>query len=359
MLTREHLEALAKRVKAAGIRKVTGSVVGDDSPFDEIRLGNGWSWDYESYYYAAQISALNLDRNVVDVWVRPGRKAGVPALVQLDPSTGYMNVRNECTTSATGTKNTVAVDRLRGRNVIRVTGSVPIGYKPVKAEEAITVEDPTLFACVTFVEMLERQGIEVDRQPSRGRLPEGANVIATHNSVPLALILSLMNKPSDNLIAECLLKALGRVVKGKGTAEAGREAELEFLEKAGADIAAVSISDGSGLSRLNYISPANLVRVLSYMHRHKHSKVFADSLPVAGVDGTLKSRMKGTSAAGKVRAKTGYLSRVRALSGYATTKSGETLAFSILMNGHLCEGSEATSVQDRLVETLCSWGGRE
>lgn len=353
----EHLEAMAAGIKERGIKFVEGNVVGDDAWFDGVRLGWGWSWDDEPYYYAAQISALNLNKNVVDVWVRPGRKVGARALVRVTPPTSYMTVRNECATSAAGSKKSVFVDRIRGRNVIRVTGSVPLDYKSEGPEEAITMEEPTLFAAQTLAEILYRNGIEVKGRPVRGKKPEDAKLLAVHKSPAMSEILALLNKPSDNLIAEVLLKTLGAEVKGKGSAAAGEGVELDFLKKVGLDMTAVNITDGSGLSRHNYISPQNLVTLLEYMYRHKHSKVYLDSLPIAGVDGTLRRRMKETAAEGNARAKTGYVSRVSTLSGFVTTKAGEPLVFSIMMNNHLCRNTEAKAVQDKIIAALANLGG--
>lgn len=355
VLKHEHLKEMAAKLRDAGIRKVQGNVVGDDTWFDDVRLGWGWSWDDEPYYYSAQISGLNLNENVVGVWVRPGRKVGEPAIVKLDPPTSYFTVRNECKTTAAGSQKAVFVDRVRGRNTIRVTGTVPLDYKPTAAEDAITMEEPTLYACTSFIEILRREGISVEGQAVRGKKPVNARLICFHDSPPLSQMLALLNKPSDNLIAECLLKTLGARMKGKGSSGAGEEVELEFLKKIGADMTAVSITDGSGLSRQNLISPRNLVAILKYMYRHQHSKVFIDSLPVAGIDGTLRSRLKGTPAQGNVRAKTGYVGRVRSLSGYLTTRSGEPLVFSILMNNHLCRSAEASAVQDKIVLELINY----
>lgn len=178
-------------------------------------------------------------------------------------------------------------------------------------------------------------------------------------SPPLSEILRLLNKPSDNLIAEVLLKTLGAERKGKGSASAGEQVELDFLKKIGADITAISISDGSGLSRHNLISPRNLVTILKYMYNHKHSKVYLESLPIAGVDGTLRKRMKGTPAEGNVRAKTGYVGRVCTLSGFVTTKAGEPLVFSIMFNHHLCSHSDAIAVMDKIMSGIAGVNGSE
>ena len=351
---RADLQEMAAKVKALGVKTVIGNVIGDDTRFDDQRLGDGWCWDDEPYYYSAQISGLNLDENVVGVWVRPGAKEGDPAAVEVVPATKYMIVESACVTGAAASEKVVWVNRERGKNVIRVSGSVPLDLKPTSAEEAITMEEPTLFACASFIDLLKAEGIQVRGRAIVGKTPETARLVAEHESPPMSEMLRLLNKPSDNLIAECLLKNLGAAIKGKGTANAGAEAEIEFLKKIGGDVTAVKINDASGLCRSDYVSPKNLVAILKYMYGHKDSKVFIDSLPIAGVDGTLRSRMKSTSAQGNVRAKTGYIGRVSSLSGYVTTKAGEPLVFSIMMNGHLCPNSSATAVQNKIAEALAS-----
>lgn len=348
----EDLRSLAKQVKKAGINRIKGNVVADDTLFDDVRLGIGWSWDNEPYYYSAQISALNLRGNVADVWVRPGIAPGAPARVELIPSIRYLGIENLCKTSAAGSQPVIIVDRLRGRNTVRVRGSVPLDYNPASAEESITVEDPALFACRSFIDILMEEGVTVSGGAVRGEKPKTAGRVALHNSPPLSQMLAMLLKPSNNLIAECLLKNLGANVKKDGSTAAGGQVMLEFMKKIGADMTAIAIADGSGLARTNYISPRNLTLLLRYIYWHPHYKIFLDALPVAGVDGTLKKRMAGTPAENNVRAKTGYVSRVSTISGYVTTKGGEPLVFSIMMNNHLCSNREAVAVQDRILEYL-------
>jgi len=350
ILKPDDLQLMANKLE--GIKTIEGNIVGDDTWFDDVRLGWGWNWDDEPYYYSAQLSALCLNKNVVDVYVRPGVKEGAAPMVRISPATSYMTVRNDATTGKAGSEKTVSVDRLRGRNVIHVTGSIPLDAKSESPEEAITMEEPTLFAATMLREMLQRAGVEVKGKPVRGAKPEGAVLVAFHQSVPLSEMMLLLNKPSDNLIAETLLKTLGAEFKGRGSSSRGADVEREFLEKAGLDMTALSIIDGSGLARMNYISPHNLATLLSYMYRHKDGALYMKSLPIAGVDGTLRSRMKGTAAAGNCKAKTGYISRVRTLSGYVTTKASEQLVFSIMMNHHLCSSAEVNAVQDKIVTSL-------
>jgi len=352
------LQKMADAVKSLGVKEVQGDVLADTSRFDDVRLCEGWECDSEPYYYEAQVSALNLNENYVDVFVKPGVKIGEPGNVSLDPQTNYLSVQNTSATLKSGSPKTLIVDRIPGRNVIRVSGGVPSDYQSKKPEESITVDDPALFACSTLHEMLRRNGIIVKGEAKRGRLPSGSQLIASVKSPKLSEMLKLLNKPSDNLIAECLLKTLGVEAEGNGTVEAGKKIELAFLKKVGIDPSSAGITDGSGLSRRNCITPSALVSMLTYMSHSKNSKVFLDSLPIAGVDGTLKKRMRNTVAQGNVRAKTGYLARTSCLSGFVKTKAGETLVFSIMFNNFLCPKEQALAVQDRIMVMLAGQTGR-
>jgi D-alanyl-D-alanine carboxypeptidase/D-alanyl-D-alanine-endopeptidase (penicillin-binding protein 4) len=352
VLETRDLMCLAKELRAKGIKKITGDVIVDDSLFDDKRLGTAWSWDDLSYYYSAEISALNLNRNVLRVWVYPGKSVGDPAVVQLDPPIPYIKVETTPITGESGSEKRIWAYRELGTNVIKVTGSIPVDAKVTDAEESITVHEPALYAGYVFRSELRKQGIIVLGEVKAAKLPNQAVPLCQHTSPALASILALLNKPSDNLIAEVLLRTLGAVVKGRGSVEFGREVEREFLSKIGVDVSGVSIADGSGLSRLNYVTARALVDLLCYMYRHKNADVFIASLPIAGVDGTLRNRMKGSAAEKNVRAKTGYVSRVSTLSGYLTTKSGEPLAFSILMNHHLCPTASVAAIQDKICGLL-------
>jgi PBP4 family serine-type D-alanyl-D-alanine carboxypeptidase len=348
----EDLQGMVDKLKEMGVKTIDGDIIGDDSWFDNARLGDGWQWTDLGYYYAAEVSALNLNENSVELYARPGMKDGDPASIRVQPATGYMYVKNQSITTKAGSKSTIDADRTLGRNTILVTGNIPIDSKTSGSIETISVADPTLFACNTLREMIERAGIKFTGNTTHGVCPNDALPIATHYSPPLSTMLALVNKPSDNLIAECLFKTVGRETKGLGTAAAAREAETEWLKKIGANLDEIDIQDGSGLSRQDVISPRNIVTLLGYMYRSPNAKFFVDSLPVAGVDGTLKYRMKGTSAEGNVKAKTGTLNHVRSLSGFVTTKAGENLVFSILMNNHTGGADAAAEVQNKIAEAL-------
>jgi D-alanyl-D-alanine carboxypeptidase/D-alanyl-D-alanine-endopeptidase (penicillin-binding protein 4) len=346
------LEKLAADVRHMGIRRVTGGIVVDDTMFDKVRLGEGWAWDYLPDYYAAQISALNLNRNVVDVYIFPGKAVGPGVRVELHPSLrDYMKVECNAGTIAPGSERTLTVSRKTFENVITVTGGIPFDEPVSDGEEKTTVEEPALYTGHVFRDKLTAVGIRVTGGVRAEGVPPDARLIASHTSRPLSQVLPLFMKPSDNLIGEVLLKTMGSALKGSGTARAGLEAEMEFLAKIGMDPTAMHVVDGSGLSRLNLITARNLVTLLVYMRAHRHSDIFIDSLPVAGIDGTLKRRMRGSPAQGNVRAKTGTLRHASALSGYVTMASGEPLVFSILMNGH-ADTNAARKTQDRMCAVM-------
>lgn len=346
------LTDLAKQLSASGIKQITGDIIADESLFDKQRLGWGWSWDEFPYYYAAEISALSVNRNTVDVWAYPGKEAGAKAEIKLVPDTDYFSIDSTATTGKPTSQNTVWVDREMGQNIIKIGGSVAQGEKPAKRNAPVTVGEPQLYTACVFASELAKSGIKAVGSVKDGKTPSEAILVATHTSPPLSKILSLLNKPSDNMIAEMLLKTLGAVVKGKGSSDTGAEVEKDFFKKIGMDMSALSIVDGSGLSRLDYISPRNLVTLLTYMHSSKNSRIYIDSLPIGGVDGSLYYRMKGTTAQGNVRAKSGYVGHVSTLSGFVNTKSGEPLVFSIMMNHHLCGNSSATQLQDKICALL-------
>lgn len=352
VLSTSDLTALAKQVKASGISAITGNIVADDYLFDRQRLGTAWTWADLHYYYSAEISALNLNRNTVDIYVRPGKQAGDKAEISLAPATNYFTIESAATTGAPGSRNTIWVSRAMGRNILRISGSIAQDAKVTGRETLRSVSEPQLYTGHVLLTELDKQGIKATGEVITARLPDDSKLLAIHKSPPLSRVLWLLNKPSDNLIAEVLLKYIGAHVNNDGSASGGAEVEEAFFKRIGMDMDGISIADGSGLSRLDYISANNLVTLLGYMYTSKHSKVFIDSLPIAGVDGSLYSRMRDTRANKNVRAKTGYIGRVSSLSGYVDTRSGEPLVFSIIMNHHKCPKSSATALQDKICALL-------
>jgi D-alanyl-D-alanine carboxypeptidase/D-alanyl-D-alanine-endopeptidase (penicillin-binding protein 4) len=386
------LETLAQQVRQAGVQRVQGYLLYDDSWLDAERYGFGWSSDDEPFGYQAQMSALCAERNAVRLYAKPAAQIGEPALLRLEPDTDYVELVNRTRTVERSAPNTgVRATRTRARNQIIVEGTIPLGGEEVFVGR-YSVENPSRYAAHLFRQALQAAGVVVERgivpaltpfvplsreagEGEQGALPcaptplshpvgEGLGVranksnhsaitlLAEHRSPPMREIVALINKPSDNLLTEITLKTLGKEIRGEGTTTAGVQVLREFLQSAGLEMGAVHIVDGSGLSRINGVSPENFVRLLEYMHRSPHAEAFRESLPIYGVDGTLRNRLRGTPVQGNGYAKTGSLNRVSSLSGYLRTQSGRWLAFSIVMNAYNAAGSDARALQDQLVQLL-------
>lgn len=360
-LTDADLQKMAEEARKQGLRRVLGTLLYDDSLFDRQWLGDVWAWDDEPYYYSAEISALNVDGNLITVHLMPGKKVGAPVRVEISPIANYVRVENLGVTGPSKSQNTLFCTRLEGRNVLLITGQLP---RDIKSSDEPTVQltivDPARYTATILLNDLQKEGIHFDhtRLVDISQEPNDAVTLADHTSAPLSTILRLMNKPSNNLIAECLLKTVGAKATGKGTGGIDGSAvqtARHIFQQAGLIMDEIRQADGSGLSRINFVSPHDLVLALSYLAEQPYFDVFYDSLPIAGVDGSLYYRMKGTAAAENCHAKTGYVSQVNTLSGYVTDKDGDRIVFSIMFNNCLAPYSTCTAAQDQIVETLANW----
>ncbi|PJA51459.1 MAG: D-alanyl-D-alanine carboxypeptidase/D-alanyl-D-alanine-endopeptidase, partial [Candidatus Marinimicrobia bacterium CG_4_9_14_3_um_filter_48_9] len=221
---------------------------------------------------------------------------------------------------------------------------------------AITVENPTLFTGYVLKQFLERQGIEVTGEPIDGDDwtaqvdYERYQPIFTHTSQPLSEIIAKVNKPSQNFIAETLQKTLGAILGDDGSSKSGIKVQMALYDSLGMDTRNLTIRDGSGLSRLDLVSPNTTASLLQMMWNHPDRDIFITSLPISGVDGTIEKRMVGTIAEGRVHAKTGYVSYVRSLSGYLWTLGGEPIIFTLMVNHYTVPTSLANKIQD----TICT-----
>lgn len=358
LLEGKDLDHFVESVKAAGIKKVQGRLIADASRFDNRRLGFGWEWDDLPYYYAAEVSGLNLNKNMVSVTVDPGKNPGDPLRISIAPLEKWVTVHARGRTDARGKPASLAVERELGTNDIAVTGVLPVDAKPeVHKPVGVTVVNPAKYAAAYFLDRLKTAGIGVAGGDVDGVAPDSGTVeVARHTSEPLAEILKKMNKPSDNLIAECLLKTLG-AEKGKdhvGSWAAGAAAAKEWFKTIGIDPAGVVMEDGCGMSRHDYVTPRSYATVLKTMHSHAYAKVFKESMAIPGVDGTFKFRPIGPTAKLTCRAKDGYVANVSTVSGYVDTKSGEPMLFVIFMNNHQCRNTVAKGVQDKIIEFVAS-----
>lgn len=355
----EDLDHLADQLVRRGVRAVR-SVIGDGRALPGPRWGYGWSWDDLPWYYSMEINALSLGRNRVEVTVRPADQPGQPVQIEVQPANDYIQVVNRAVTTSAGAEPAIQLDRPWGHFEILVSGSLPCGAKPIS--QGCSVPDPALYAATVFTAKLRERGIRVLHPPRKEPIPSSpatpspgpSRILAAVQSAPLRELLPQLNKTSDNLYAELFLRTLGRYCGGTGTAHQGGEAVAAFLRELGLDTAALRVADGSGLSRFNLVSPRLLVGVLRAMAFHPEAPAFYASLPIAGVDGNLAQRMKGTPAAGNVHAKTGYLSQVSTLSGYVTTADGHLLAVSVLTNNFTCSTARMRDLQDQIFIRLAA-----
>jgi D-alanyl-D-alanine carboxypeptidase/D-alanyl-D-alanine-endopeptidase (penicillin-binding protein 4) len=343
-LTHEHLAEMAAALAEVGIRRITGDIVADASCFAGPPLGLGWPWNDETYAYSAQISGLGVDGNAVKAEVVGGSKPGEPCSLTLTPPSGYLTLDPECVTGAADAKRPT-VFRRRAQNVVATTGPVPPGRR---ISGVVTLEEPDLYAARLLQRALEDRGIGVQGVCRRSIAPKTAEVLASHESAPLADLLTAMNVPSDNGIAEALLRSIPSAKGRPGTATEATGMIEGWLPEIGVRVQALRLCDGSGLSRLDLLTPRALVGVLRYAATHpERGGPLVASLPVAGSNGTLARRMKGTPAEGRIRAKTGSLWGASSLSGYVMDGQECVLTFSILMNNYRCDGAAARKLQDR------------
>lgn len=361
------LQPLVTALTNAGVRRVAGNLVGDQSYFRGPEFGSGWTWDDQQYYYGAEISALTIADNTLTATCAPGAAIGDPCSITLSPAVGFMKLINRAFTAATNSLRTVTFYRVPSQNTVYVNGRMPAESKAFT--EDVPVHDPARFFVSLFAEALERSGVKLDGElltvnwldraggPFRA---EDYTELGRIESPPLSDIAREIQKPSQNLYTDMLLAHVGETKRAANTSAELTSEELgirelnKFLREVGIPASQFYFEEGSGLSRNNLAAPAATVSLLQFMARHKTADIYLSALPVAGVDGTLRNRMKDTLAAGNVRAKTGSLRWAHSLSGYLKTAAGERLAFSVMLNRFKqAEGARPARTEiDGIVEML-------
>src|SRR5437762_6916745 len=337
------LAELADGVARKGIKEISGDVIGDDSYFPRERYPSGWEIDDMVWEYGAAISAIVVDDNTVTMTLTPGGQSGSPVETSESPATPDFHVENDVTTSAAGAKSDLALTRDPGASLVVVKGIMPAQGAPRKL--VLAVEQPAEHAAAVLKHLLEDRGIRVDgvarARHEALRTAADPAVLAEHVSVPLGEAVKLINKISQNLHAEMLLRTVARQGGVWATPDDLMKVPQDFYASAGIDPDDVIQSDASGLSRHDLVTPRAVVALLTYAQSQPWFATYYDSLPVAGVDGTLEDRMKNTPAAGHIHAKTGSVEHVRTLSGFAETPSGRRLIFSFLGNNQGGRNHEA------------------
>ncbi|MGD9380401.1 MAG: D-alanyl-D-alanine carboxypeptidase/D-alanyl-D-alanine-endopeptidase [candidate division WOR-3 bacterium] len=344
----EDLEHFVTTLKDQGIASIAGNLILDDGYFTDERLPIGWAWHYLDARYAAEISALSLNRNVVNVHIR-ATTPGEPANVSIEPPTRYVRLVNSMRTRASD--DSIIIFRRPEANTIYVDGG--IGFGRVRDIE-VAVKDPTMFFGEYLKERLFANGIKIRGSCIKNR---GSNVPARSAafemidsvvSVPMFEIIQELNTESVNLYGEAVLKTLGAYYGKEGSFRAGVAIIKEFMRRCGVDTALVALHDGSGLSRHNLVSPYDIALVLRYMYHSELSNEFSGLLPGPG-EGTLEKKFNGLT--GILRAKTGTLDGVSCLSGYLRFDDRD-YCFSMLFNNFTCANREIEEIQEEILEAI-------
>jgi serine-type D-Ala-D-Ala carboxypeptidase/endopeptidase (penicillin-binding protein 4) len=382
------LQPLVVALTNAGVRRISGDLVGDESFIAGSCYGSGWAWDDVNYYYGAEISALTINDNTLRVSVQPGDAIGEPCVLSIAPPTSYVVLSNRTRTVSAGGKRDINFFRPGEQNVIYVTGQMPLGA--TNYSDQVTMHDPAKLFVTFFKEALKRNGIKVGGtvRTVNWLSPQAQPVglakwveLGAVESLPMREINREVQKPSQNLYTDLVLAYVGSLAEQRATNRAamtdstnqnetviGRVSsedlgvrELEkFMKKIGVKRGDVEFEEGSGLSRNNLVTPNATITLLEYMSRHAEAESYLRALPVAGVDGSLRNRMKKTRAEGNVRAKTGTLRWANALSGYVTTAAGERLAFCLMLNRYEPPDAEhAARIElDKIAVMLADFNGR-
>jgi len=351
MLSAADLATLAAAAARTMDRGREYTLAADLSCFDDLYRGSGWMWDDDEFL----ISPLSVNQNAVSVLVQPGPGPGAPATVSAEPATSYFSLENLARTATVGEPESIKTARRPGErdNLITISGVIPPGSGPL--EKRASVWRPELMALYLFRDALRAQGIRVAGLAT-APTPAGARVVA-RLARRVGELVHFGLKSSDNLTAESLLKLMGRQSTGQpGSAQAGAAEVRGYLARQGVATEGLVLADGSGVSRYNLSSAETFTQALQAVHRDRELyRIFYDSLPVAGRDGTLRNRMKGSSAQGNLRGKTGNMSGVSALTGYASSADGEPLAFAMIVENFAASGRHAREVQDRIAALLCGF----
>ena len=375
------IDELANRIVAAGVKRVEGDLVGDETYFIGPKLGSGWTWEDLTWYYGAEITPLTVNDNALDLFVKPGPAVDKPAVITTGPPDPLLTIVNKVTTAAKGVRREISIHRGLGDNTITVKGIIALDDKGYTG--GIGISHPAMLFVYLLRNSLAQKGVTITgksrttgeiAQPL-GDIPTAfitgfpspyATEIATLQSPPFSVIAAQTLKPSQNLYTELILRTLGKQTPAPATMSSlsqtsenlGLEAVKAFLLTTGIRPDSLVLDDGSGLSRSDMITAEATVQLLTFMSKHRYANIFRDALPIAGVDGTLRTRLRGTAAENNLRAKTGSLSSAASLGGYVTTAAGEKLAFTIMVNNYSREVDARAACIDPIAVLLASFTGK-
>ena len=360
------IEDLAAQIVKRGIRRVDGDIVGDDALYPWAPYPPNWSADDMERDYGAPVSALSLDDNTVAITIQPGARAGEHASMSVSPTVEFLTIDHRVITGPRGTSASaesgpvIHLRQVPGSRQWIVTGSIPAGHAPVV--EFLPVDDPAAFAATALYDALVRRGVAIHGRPvARHRaigveyLPPVGDEIAARQSPPLGELLRMLEKVSQNLHAELILREVGRVRRQEATTEAGSAEMAAFVKMLEASFEPAEVraprsrvDDGSGLGRNSLVAPRLVTKLLQREYASTDRDLWISLLPVGGEDGTLEHRLCCLSDGSVIHAKTGTLGRAIALSGYADSKTSGWLAFSILVNDFSAPSGEVRAWVDKM-----------
>ncbi len=351
MLKTENIDSLIAQLSNKGITSIKGNLIADTSLFDGLYWGSGWMWDDEPEAFEAFITPLTVNANSIMFKFKGGKKQGDSVSYEMTPKVDFYKLTNEAITSSDTMLPKAKITRPSRVNSFTITGRV--SPSDTNQSYEVSVWQPEWYFLNLFKDRLEAKGISLLGKCKIEHIKKATPLAEI--SHPLDSVLTQINKPSDNLAAEIMLKTLGREKYGKpGSAEKGLKVVTNFLLSCGVDTSLVNLADGSGLSFYDELSPDAFVKILKYQYKQKSFSRFYESLPIAGVDGTLKNRMKGTKAERNVHAKTGTISGASTLSGYVTTADSVMIAFSFMSNHFTGEIRHLRMKQDKILEMLAN-----
>ncbi|MEP6717927.1 MAG: D-alanyl-D-alanine carboxypeptidase/D-alanyl-D-alanine-endopeptidase [bacterium] len=371
------LDDLAGRIAAAGVKRVEGNLVGDESYFVGPPFGSGWQWEDLQWGFGAEVSALSINDNLVNLSITPGRQVGASAIVSIEPPDPLLTINNRLTTAARGSRRNLMVYRGPTSDVVEIQGSMALDDPGFSGRLGVT--RPAMLFVYLLRSSLAKKGVVISGKTltiapalsmaavNTGTAPTGLVELTNLQSPPFSAIAAQTLKPSQNLYAELILRTLGKVAAPSGSTRTDAESTSEsngvevvktFLRETGVDASALALSDGSGLSRDDMVTAEATLQLLTYMRRHRYATAFREALPIAGVDGTIRNRMKGTPAQNNLRAKTGELRSASSLSGFVTTAAGEELVFSIMVNNYPDGVNPPSVCIDPIAVLLASFAGR-
>ena len=345
-------------LKALGIRRIDGRVIGDDDALEEPRPALAWTWDDLGYATGALFGALNFAENKMTVQVTPGEAIGSPPALHVDPQAEWRALDNAAVTTPARSPQQLWPEQRPGAPLLTIAGSIPAGARP--ATLTVSAGNPTLWFAQVFRYRLQKAGIDVTGPAmdiddvSPHPVTAAMTTLYTYRSHPLGDIVRPLFKQSINLYGEALMR-LNAARGALPTNDAALEGLRLRLASWGIAPDGQQLVDGSGLSRRDVVAPDVLLAILQRMFDATGTSPWMAALPVAGVDGSLENRMKGTVAERNVLAKTGTMSNIRSLAGYVTTRDGEHLAFVVMVNNFEGNGAAAVGAIDAIAVRLASF----